>query len=201
MHSAAPAVAPPPPAGLILLAPAGLAGLAAIDPCARLAALLGLRLLEPPALPAIGPGDDPAAVLAALAQQPPGWLLPLPLDPGEPLQAPGCWADALAAWRQPALLLLHAGWPPAGAPRAYHALLAGAGVPLLGLVQLGGPWQPQPRRGDGLPWLGWLPAPADRGGEPEAAAAAEDALRELVLRRWRGLSAARPHPHPSDPPS
>jgi hypothetical protein len=53
----------------------------------------------------------------------------------------------------------------------------------VGLVQLGEPWQPQRRRADGLPWLGWLPA-ADH--DPEAAAA----LRLALITRWR-LSSAR----------
>ena len=30
---------------------------------------------------------------------------------------------------------------------------------LAGLVQAGGPWQPDLRRGDGLPWLGTLEEP------------------------------------------
>lgn len=207
MNSAARCSAPVPAAGrapgsgsgLVLVSPGGLSGTASLDPCSRLAGLLGLRLLEAPLAPPIGPRDDPAAALAALAERPGGWLLPLPLDPGEDLDGPGCWAEALAAWRQPTVLLLRAEWPPAGAARAYGALLQAAGVPLLGLVQLGGLWRPDQRRSDGLPWLGWLPpGSAWDGAEADAAGAV---LREASLRRWRALSAARPDPLPAGPRS
>lgn len=36
------------------------------------------------------------------------------------------------------------------------ALLLQWRVPLLGLVQADGPWEPAARRADGLPWLGGL---------------------------------------------
>lgn len=155
--------------GLVLLAPGGVQ-----PPCAaRLAPQLGLR----PLAWAVGAADDPAITLAALAQERPGWLLPLPLDPGADLAVPGCWADALAAWRQPVLLLLPASAAIAGLPRAYRALLELAGVPLLGLVQLGEPWCPQQRRSDGLPWLGCL---GEEAGE-------DPALPLLIRRRWAAL--------------
>ena len=32
-------------------------------------------------------------------------------------------------------------------------------MPLLGLIQWGGPWLAADRRRDGLPWLGWLADP------------------------------------------
>ena len=191
--------------GLVLLAPGGLAAPAAP---ASLAALLGLRLLAGPAVSAAGsppqlpgPADDPALVLAALAGQPPGWLLPLPIDPGQELNSGGCWAEALGAWRQPALLLIppHA---PAGAPRAYSALLQSVGVPLLGLVQLGGAWDPEIRRRDGLPWLGWQPAPDARqaGAVTDLSDDAAADLRAACRRRWREVSAARPAAPPFHPP-
>jgi len=157
----------------VLLAPAG------VEPrlAARLAPPLGLRPLER----AVSAADDPNAILAALAQEPAGWLLPLPLDPGAELAVPGCWADALAAWRQPALLLLPATAAAVGQARAYRALLELAGVPLLGLLQLGQPWSPEQRRRDGLPWLGCLEAEA-----PDAAA-----LALLIRRRWVALQGAQ----------
>mgnify|MGYP000185573420 CR=1 FL=1 len=138
--------------------------------------------------------EQPPQSLASLAEQGPG-LVPLPLDPGLVLQGFGHWAEALGAWRQPVLLLV----PPAasagaaaGAARAYHALLQAAGVPLLGLVQVQGTWQPEQRRCDGLPWLGWL-APE---GDPEP----HVALRAAATARWRAVSAARPDPSPCCPP-
>ncbi|MFZ9849938.1 MAG: hypothetical protein ACO3FA_00490 [Vulcanococcus sp.] len=181
-------------AGLVLVAPGGCTDMGS---GARLAALLGLQLLM--RIPA--PEQDPAAVLDALARQAPGWLLPLPVDPGQELTQGGCWAETLAAWRQPALLLLPE-QAPAGAPRAYHALLQCAGVPLLGLVQLGGAWAPELRRRDGLPWLGWLPATAAPGVDPaQAGDDAAVALRAACRLRWREISAARPVAPPLHPPA
>jgi hypothetical protein len=70
-------------------------------------------------------------------------------------------------------------------------------VPLVGLLQLGGPWQPERRRVDGLPWLGWLPAETPRAGSSDEDAA--EALRLHLLARWQ-LSSARvaapAHPTP-----
>ena len=184
-----------PGAGLVLVAPGGLP--AADGSPARLAALLGLRLLAP----AIDAAADPDAVLAALAAEPPGWLLPLPLDPGGDLDGPGCWAEALAAWRQPVLLLLPL-QAQGGAPRAYQALLQSLGAPLVGLVQACGPWPEARRRRDGLPWLGWLPGaadgpagPEDDGDDPAAA------LRATTLARWQRISGARPDPPLPHPPA
>lgn len=170
---------PWPGPGLVLLAPAGAQPQVAV--C--LAQPLGLRPLTLP----LSSADDPSVFLAALAQEPPGWLLPLPLDPGADLGVPGCWADALAAWRQPALLLLPAGPAAAGMPRAYRALLELAGVPLLGLVQVGLPWNPEQRRSDGLPWLGCLPL----DGGMEDPAAVDPALPLLIRRRWAALQGAQ----------
>ena len=190
-------------AGLVLLAPGGLSDPAVPE---SLAALLGLRLLVAPAESAAGcppslpsPADDPARVLAVLAGQPPGWLLALPIDPGQELIGGGCWAEALGAWRQPALLLITP-QVPAGAPRAYHALLQSAGVPLLGLVQIGGSWDPEIRRRDGLPWLGWRPEtearPADAASDDDVVAD----LRATCRLRWRELSAANLGGLPFHPP-
>lgn len=178
-----------PSAGLVLLEPGGLSG-ALVQ---RLAALLGLRPL------ACSPEQqrDPHRLLNALALEPEGWLLPLALDPGAALQGGDCWAEALAAWRQPALLLLPAAQAGAGPDRAYASLLEVAAVPLLGLVQLGGPWQPESRRADPLAWLGWLPgSPGTPGSEEELA---EQQLRLVLQARWR-LSSARAS-EPDCPPA
>ncbi len=139
-----------PSAGVVLVAPGGVS-----SPDGQLlAGLLGLRSLSD----AAGRAADPNAALTALQTEPSGWLLPLSVDPAAELAQPGCWVDALAAWRQPVVLQLQAAQATAGPARAYAALLEAAQVPLVGLVQLGEPWQPQRRRADGLPWLGWLPA-------------------------------------------
>jgi hypothetical protein len=100
----------------------------------------------------------------------------LPFDPGLVLQGFGHWAEALGAWRQPVLLLLTAEQLQTGLPAAMAALLAQWKVPLAGLVQAGGLWQPDLRRGDGLPWLGTL-------GEPSSLAPALALRWELLLSR------------------
>ena len=172
--------APWPSAGLVLLSPGGVSP----GDGARLAGLLGLR----PLAGAVDPQADPQAAMAQLAAEPQGWLMPLGLDPGAVLAQPGCWSEALGAWRQPALLQLPAAEAESGLARAYTALLVAAGVPLVGLVQLGGPWQPERRRVDGLPWLGWLPAETPLAGSLEEETA--EALRLHLLARWQ-LSSAR----------
>ena len=180
--------APWPSAGLVLLAPGGVSP----GDGARLAGLLSLR----PLAGAADPQADPQAAMAQLAAEPQGWLLTLGLDPGAGLALPGCWSEALGAWRQPALLQLPAAEAESGLPRAYTALLVAAGVPLVGLVQLGGPWQPERRRVDGLPWLGWLPAETPLAGSLEEEAA--EALRLHLLARWQLSSARAAEPaHPT----
>jgi hypothetical protein len=154
--------------------------------------LLSLR----PLAGAADPQADPQAAMAQLAAEPQGWLLPLGLDPGAGLALPGCWSEALGAWRQPALLQLPAAEAESGLARAYTALLVAAGVPLVGLVQLGGPWQPERRRVDGLPWLGWLPAETPLAGSLEEETA--EALRLHLLARWQLSSARAAEPaHPT----
>lgn len=167
--------APGPPGRLVLLACGDDATVAAVvaPPAAALAAALAL----PPRT--LAPLDNPAAALAAVDHPA---LLALPRDPGHPLADGGCWAEALAAWRLPALLLIPAPQLASGSAAAGTALLRQCRVPLVGLLQLGGPWQPGPRRLDGLPWLGCLAADA---GAAEAGAAAD--LAPLIARRFRAV--------------
>ncbi len=161
---------------LVLAAPGGVTPPAA----AAMAAALSLPLQAAVADPAL----DPASVLAAHAEGA-GGLVPLALDPGAWLGPAGSWAEALGAWRQPTLLLLPEA-DLAGPPAAYRALLAAVGVPLLGLVQLGGPWDGAARHGDGLPWLGWLPLEGLAGPEGLADEPALELAHNLRL-RWREL--------------
>ena len=111
----------------------------------------------PPLASALGlPWGTPLAI-----EQPPqslAWSL-AEQGPGLVSQGFGHWAEALGAWRQPVLLLLAAEQLQTGLPAAMAALLDQWQVPLAGLVQAGGPWQPDLRRGDGLPWLGTLEEP------------------------------------------
>lgn len=179
---------PWPSAGLVLLAPGGVSP----GDGARLATLLGLR----PLACAADRQADPQEAMAQLAAESQGWLLPLGLDPGAELAQPGCWSEALGAWRQPVLLQLPAVQTESGLARAYAAFLAATGVPLVGLVQQGGPWAPERRRVDGLPWLGWLPAEMPLAGSLEEEAA--QALRLHVLARWQLSSARAAEPaHPT----
>jgi len=146
----------------------------------RLATLTAwpLRPLDP-ALP-------PRQALAGLGEgrstaQAPAWLAPLSVDPGLALGDERNWAEALGAWRQPTLLILAAPQLTSGWPAAATALLREARVPLVGLIQWGGEWQPERRRQDGLPWLGALTPPDAGGGDGELAVLA------ALARRWRGL--------------
>ncbi len=71
----------------------------------------------------------------------------------------GSWLEALGAWRKPTLLIampLDSGELP-GLISAYVALSKELSVPLVGVVQLGGDWNPQKRKLDGLPWCGFIP--------------------------------------------
>ncbi len=157
-----------------------LEGLAAV--AARLAAAEGVALRQ------LAKDKDPDASLAALgAEDSAPWLAALPLDPGLPLARGGSWAEALGAWRQPCLLVVRGEQMATGLPAAGAALLERWRVPLMGLVQVGGNWQPLKRRRDGLPWLGWLP---ESGKDNEEAGAAMAALQQVLRGRWRVLQAA-----------
>jgi hypothetical protein len=151
-----------------------------------LAAVAGLlAAAEGASLRQLAGAKDPDASLAALSAEDTGpWLAALPLDPGLPLARGGSWAEALGAWRQPCLLVLRGEQMATGLPAAGAALLAQWRVPLAGLVQVGGDWQPLKRRRDGLAWLGWLP---DAGEENDEALAA---LQQVLRSRWHVLQAA-----------
>ena len=72
----------------------------------------------------------------------------------------GSWLEALGAFRQPIILKVistPSGEVP-GHAAAYTSLCKYLGVPLLGLIQIGGNWDDINRRLDGLPWLGYLSA-------------------------------------------
>lgn len=145
---------------------------------ARLAAAEGVPLRQ------LTGAEDPDAGLAALTAAPGPWLASLPLDPGLPLERGGSWAEALGAWRQPCLLVVRGERMDTGLPAAGAALLERWRVPLAGLVQVGGDWQPALRRRDGLPWLGWLPESGEENDEAMAA------LQQVLRGRWRVLQAA-----------
>lgn len=175
MKSACPS--PPRP---ILLAATGtrlaVTGLLA-EAAPPLAAVLGLPLASWPEAE-----RGPEAGLTALAApdaHPKARLVCLSWDPGLLLPDGRPWAEALGAWRQPCVLLLPAPQLASGQAAATTALLRQERVPLLGLIQWGGPWCSRARVRDGLPWLGWLAE-----GETDAALAA------TLLARWRLVAEA-----------
>ena len=86
------------------------------------------------------------------------------------------WAEAVAAWRLPTLLLLPAGERLRAEAALHYALLQQQQVPVLGLLQVGEPWHPADRQGDALPWLGcWNP------DEPQELAAFGSLLQQRFL--------------------
>ncbi len=85
-------------------------------------------------------------------------LVQLVGDPALLIPDEGSWLEALAAWRQPTLLMvspLDTGDIP-GMAAAYVALCKVLSVPLIGILQIGGTWRQHDRRLDGLPWCGCL---------------------------------------------
>jgi hypothetical protein len=170
--------------------PAGLV-LAGVGPPQELADRQGAAARRLAALTAwplrpLDPALSPRQALAGLGQgrstaQAPAWLAPLSVDPGLALGGERNWAEALGAWRQPTLLIFDASQLASGWPAAATALLREAGVPLVGLIQWGGVWQPERRRLDGLPWLGDLAVPEDGAWDGELA------LLAALARRWRSL--------------
>ena len=102
--------------------------------------------------------DCPNEVLSALPKE--DCLFQLNGDPAKFNIDFGSWLEALGSWRHPTLLMVS----PApslgdmtGLAAAYVALCKDLAVPLVGIVQLGGQWNFEQRRLDGLPWCGRLP--------------------------------------------
>lgn len=184
------------PQGLVLV---GLASAVTASPAAASPSLVHratrqlAELLQRPVL-TLNAETDPDAAQTALAAQAlasgGGWLASLEVDVGLPLADGRCWAEALGAWRQPALLVIPADQLASGLPAAATALLRHWQVPLVGLLQWGGAWQAEARRRDGLPWLGHLPEqePAAAAAEPWADnnGGGTDLTTALRL-RWRQL--------------
>ncbi|WP_320674828.1 hypothetical protein [Prochlorococcus sp. MIT 1341] len=80
-------------------------------------------------------------------------------DPAAENQNNCTWIEALSSWRKPTLLFtkqLGTGKIP-GTASAYVALCEKFKLPLIGIIQIAGEWEPRKRKSDGLPWCGWLP--------------------------------------------
>ncbi len=102
-------------------------------------------------------GEDPHKVLKSIRRG--NGLAQLTGDPASENFFGGSWLEALAAWRQPTILMCSpslSGDIPGNAA-AYVALCSVLSVPLVGIIQISGKWEPLRRRADGLPWCGWLP--------------------------------------------
>lgn len=170
------------PLQLVVTAVAGGSSHSADGPTATRAAALQLAAqLRIPARGLDGDADPPAALAALQAEAGP-WLTALAADPGAWLGPTGRWCELLGAFRQPTLVVVGAAEVAGGGPAATAALLERAGVPLAGLIQWGGPWEPGVRRAEGLPWLGWLATePATDGDAPDPG------LLPALLLRWQGL--------------
>jgi len=150
------------------------------------------RLADLLALPLAGWPDQAqgtaTARLASLAERSGPWLAPLPLDPGQWIEPDGRWADSLGSWRQPTLLLITAAAAGGGIPAAYSALLKACGVPLVGLIQWGGPWDGPMRRREGLAWLGMVGEEIPSSGSDQDA---EDLAMAAALQLgWQHLALA-----------
>ncbi len=101
--------------------------------------------------------DDPVDILNSIPED--EGLVQLFGDAAMHQSMRGSWLEALAAWRKPIILMVLAtpkGEPP-GLASAYAALCGSLCAPLVGLVQVGGIWDPLNRKSDGLPWCGWIP--------------------------------------------
>jgi len=146
-----------------------------------LGARLGLPLLS------LDAALDPEAALAKIQAEAGPWLAPLTVDPGAWLGPTGRWGELLGAFRQPTVLLVDGTAVSGGTAAATTALLERAQVPLVGLIQWGGPRNPQIRRAEGLPWLGWLEAREAEVPTCLEPMEADPGLRQALLLRWRGL--------------
>jgi hypothetical protein len=102
--------------------------------------------------------EDPVEILDSIPQD--EGLVQLIGDAAMHYSMRGSWLEVLGAWRQPIILMVLTTLPngePPGVAAAYAALCDSLHVPLVGIVQLGGYWDPLKRRSDGLPWCGWIP--------------------------------------------
>ncbi|WP_320668037.1 hypothetical protein [Prochlorococcus sp. MIT 1307] len=101
--------------------------------------------------------DDPREVLASLSKE--NGLVQVLGDPAINYCYRGSWLEALAAWREPTILMASSdsSGEMTGCASAYVALCQVLSVPLLGIIQVGGVWTPLHRKLDGLPWCGLIP--------------------------------------------
>ncbi len=100
--------------------------------------------------------EDPKKILGSLPTQ--KGLVQLFGDAAKTQISGINWLEALGSWRRPTILVANPSSEGlSGSALAYWALCRELSVPLVGLVQYGGEWDPEIRRLDGLPWCGWIP--------------------------------------------
>ena len=100
--------------------------------------------------------DDPNKILGSLPTQ--QGLVQLFGDAAKTQISGMNWLEALGSWRRATILVANCSSDGlSGSALAYWALCRELSVPLVGLVQYGGEWEPEIRRLDGLPWCGWIP--------------------------------------------
>ena len=121
-------------------------------------------------------GESPHDILRKLADQ--HVILSLRGDAARWHPQAGSWLEALADWNCPVLLLVggeaDGGIP--GTAASYVALSQKLRVPLIGIAQVDGAWDPTARRQDQLPWCGWIPA-ADHPRHDDGCTALADVIR------------------------
>ena len=156
------------------------------EACTALAESLGLELSH------ISEGESPQQWLSDPSAR--RGLIRLSGDAARQLPEGGSWLDALADWRHPLLLMVvgEPGGGVAGSAAAYTALCHQLGAPLMGLIQIGSAWNRLQRRRDGLPWIGWIPAP----GEPERGLALDHLVQELRRRSLTAVATGARTPQP-----
>jgi hypothetical protein len=130
-------------------------------------------------------GEDPDRLLAEFTADVESQLLRLCGDAACERPGGSSWLEALAAWRIPTLLIAspNADGSMPGVVPAYVALCSSLRLPLIGLIQLDGHWQPERRRRDGLPWCGVISTAGSRQ-ELEGA----HALTNLLKLRLQALA-------------
>jgi len=102
--------------------------------------------------------DSPNKVLNDLPDE--DGLILLKGDAGQSYYEGPSWIEALGAWKKPVILFVSptVSGNTSGIAFAYEALCKKLSIPLIGLVQIGGPWNIEKKKFDNLPWCGWLPS-------------------------------------------
>nr|YP_009531004.1 hypothetical protein PMNZ_773 [Paulinella micropora]AXY63693.1 hypothetical protein PMNZ_773 [Paulinella micropora] len=105
----------------------------------------------------VDPIMDPYKIVKELQSKRVPRLVILMRDMSQALGLSVKWLKVLGATQQPCILLVSD--PDSDSignnAAAHQALLEQHGVPLVGILQIGGIWNPIERRCDGLSWCGW----------------------------------------------